>query len=383
MNKRVLAVVMSACLAATMAVGCSSKDDDMDISGDGEITLADYKNLEVYEADVEVTDEYWDELVASLTSSYATTEQITEGTVDEGDSVNIDYVGTVNDGYEFSGGTASGVDITLGSSGYIDGFDESLYGAEIGDTIVASLTFPDDYANTSTDEDGNELVLAGLDVEFTITINYRNDTVTPDFDDDFVESYYSYYGCDTAEELEAYIRNQVYIGNIINAIWDDFADACTVESYDEDELESYVAYMEEQYDSQYKEYYSVDLDTYLSAMGIDRDEWDESNLETAKESIKEKMIYIALAEAEGLVPTQEEYEEEAQLYVDANGLDSLADLEEYYTKDEVVYAVIVNRVQMYLGDIVTVLEGEAPAEEDSEDTETTDESSADDETTEE
>ena len=385
MKKRVLSIIMSACLVMIAFSGCSSSSDEIDVSNDGEVTLADYSNLEVYEAEAEVTDEDWEETLSSMLSSAATTEQVTEGTVEEGDSINIDYVGTIYDDYEFDGGTASATDITVGSSGYIDGFDDGLIGAEIGSTVELNLTFPDDYTYTTTDEDGEEIELAGLDVTFAVTINYRTDTITPEFDDDFVVDNYGFYGYTTAEDFEEFVREEMRISNIINVIWDDYVESCTVVSYDQDEVDSYVAVIESYYESQYQSYYGVDIDTYLAAAGVDEEEWNEANIETAQENLKEKMVYYAIAEAEGLVPSQEEYEEEAQLYVDANGLDSLEDLEEAYTKDEVVYAIITERVQEFLAENVNILDGERPEEESSSDTteETTADESDDAEETEE
>lgn len=83
--------------------------------------------------------------------------------VEEGDTVNIDYTGYL-DGEAFDGGSTdgAGTDITLGSSGYIDGFDDGVIGHEVGETFDIDVTFPDDYWEES---------LAGQPVVFTVTIN--------------------------------------------------------------------------------------------------------------------------------------------------------------------------------------------------------------------
>lgn len=374
MNKKLLAVLLAVCLVAAVLSGCK---DEMDISGDGSVTLGEYIGLEVYEAEVEVTDDDWQDTLDSIISSYTTSEEVTEGTVDEGDIVTIDYVGTINDGFEFDGGSSEDYQLELGSDTFIDGFEEGLYGAEIGSTVELDLTFPDDYTGTTEDEDGNEIELAGMDVVFTVTIDSKTEYNEPEFNDEFIQENFAYYGYSTAEEFEDYVREEMYVSNVIDIVWDDFIETCTVEEYDEDEIESYVTYLEEQYESQYESYYGVDTDTYLAAAGVDRDEFDESLLETAQDAMKEKMVYIAIAEAEDLVPTEEEYEEEAMVYVDANGYDSLEALEEDYSKDEVVYAVINTRVQYFIAENVTVLEGERPDDEDTEDedSDTTDEDS--------
>ncbi len=84
-------------------------------------------------------------------------------TVKDGDTVNIDYVGTV-DGTEFNGGNTNGIgtDLVIGSGSYIDGFEDQLIGAHPGDTVDVTVTFPDDYG---VDE------LNGKEAVFTVTVN--------------------------------------------------------------------------------------------------------------------------------------------------------------------------------------------------------------------
>ena len=84
-------------------------------------------------------------------------------TVTDGDTVNIDYVGTI-DGVEFSGGNTqgAGADLVIGSGSYIDDFEEQLIGAHPGDTVEVNVTFPEDYGNES---------LNGKDAVFEVVIN--------------------------------------------------------------------------------------------------------------------------------------------------------------------------------------------------------------------
>ena len=85
-------------------------------------------------------------------------------TVEDGDTVNIDYVGTV-DGVEFDGGSTQGMgtDLVIGSGSYIDDFEDRLIGAHPGDTVEVNVTFPDPYS-LNTD-------LSGAEAVFTVTIN--------------------------------------------------------------------------------------------------------------------------------------------------------------------------------------------------------------------
>lgn len=84
-------------------------------------------------------------------------------TVEDGDTVNIDYVGTV-DGVEFEGGSTdgNGTDLVIGSGDYIDDFENQLIGSHPGDTVEVQVTFPDDYGNEE---------LNGKDAVFTVTVN--------------------------------------------------------------------------------------------------------------------------------------------------------------------------------------------------------------------
>ena len=102
-------------------------------------------------------------------SGSSTLSTDTSLTVEDGDTVNIDYVGSV-DGVEFDGGSTNGqgTDLTIGSGLYIDNFEEQLIGSHPGDTVEVNVTFPDDYSS----ED-----LQGQDALFEVTINgiYQND----------------------------------------------------------------------------------------------------------------------------------------------------------------------------------------------------------------
>ena len=93
-------------------------------------------------------------------TSYSTDSTLT---VEDGDTVNIDYVGSIN-GVEFDGGNTqgNGTDLTIGSGRYIDDFEEQLIGAHPGDEVEVTVTFPDDYGN---DE------LNGKEAVFDVTVN--------------------------------------------------------------------------------------------------------------------------------------------------------------------------------------------------------------------
>ena len=102
------------------------------------VTLGEYKGLKLTKEITEVRDEDIDDAVAdALENTYVEVDRPAEN----GDTVNIDYVGTM-EGEEFEGGSDTGFDLQLGSHSFIDGFEDGLVGAKKGDVVTLDLTFP-------------------------------------------------------------------------------------------------------------------------------------------------------------------------------------------------------------------------------------------------
>ena len=117
----------------------------------------DYASIPLKKADIEPTEEDVQSQIDSLLSQNTTTQQITDRAAADGDTVNIDYVGTV-DGVAFTGGTYSGYSLTLGSGSFIDGFEDQIIGHKPGETFDVNVTFPDGYSD-STDAEGNAVMV--------------------------------------------------------------------------------------------------------------------------------------------------------------------------------------------------------------------------------
>ena len=125
---------------------------------------AEYKGLALTIAPrAEVTDEQVDELARSVYNDALTAEYgITDRAVAVGDKVNINYAGT-QDGVAFEGGTADNQSLVIGSGSFIEGFEDGLVGVMPGETVELNLTFPEDYMNAD---------MAGVEVVFTVTVNF-------------------------------------------------------------------------------------------------------------------------------------------------------------------------------------------------------------------
>ena len=153
------------CLAAIgcltmLLTACNNSEDTT-----ADVVLGQYKGIEVTVPGVEeVTEEDIDNEIRNvlIEEGKSTTETLESGTVADGDTVNIDYVGKV-DGVAFDNGSDTDFDLTIGSNQFIDGFESSLIGKEIGSTVDIDVTFPDPYQNNPD--------LAGQPAVFTVTIH--------------------------------------------------------------------------------------------------------------------------------------------------------------------------------------------------------------------
>ncbi len=176
-----------------------------DIVGKDYVTLPeDYMNIQVPADALVATEEEINEYVTSLMKNYGVVEQITDRAVEEGDKVNIDYVGYVGES-AFSGGNTMGMgaDVTAGSSEYVDDFLDQIIGHKPGETIDIEVTFPDDYGD-AVDTEGNPVTLSGSDAVFVTTINYiHGETTYPELTDDWVKENFAEYGFETKEDVRA------------------------------------------------------------------------------------------------------------------------------------------------------------------------------------
>jgi trigger factor len=138
--------------------------------------------------------------IYDILSNFAKEERLFEGFVIWGDTLNIDFVGSV-DGVEFDGGNTFGMgyDVTIGETQFIDDFLEQLLGHEVGDVVNVEVTFPDFYPQSPD--------LEGRDALFVVTINYIIDEVPPELTDAFVlENLYNMYEWRNIADMKEEIR---------------------------------------------------------------------------------------------------------------------------------------------------------------------------------
>ena len=281
-----------------------------------------YKNLTIQvPAARKVTEE---EIDADITDSFYYLEDYddliikkTEGTIQEGDTVNIDYVGT-KDGEAFEGGTAEGYDLEIGSGSFIPGFEEGLVGKEIGSTVDLNLTFPEDYGV----EDLN-----GADVVFTVTINYVvelpeiTDEIAQKLSDDEYKTVDEYRESIRAELQTNY--DDEYKETVSNALLNKLLETYPVSEYPQANVDYNVNMIVSQYITPYASMYGMsDAEFVEAAYGMEYDVFVETELVPyAKQTVAQEIILGVIAEKEGITMTDEELEERLQGYADQYGID--------------------------------------------------------------
>ena len=313
MKKKLVSMLMVLGIMA-LSVGCNNTkkvERDYDITTC--VTLGDYKELTKTVA--KATEEEINVAIQNDLESAGTPEQITEGIVAMGDTVNIDYVGK-KDGVAFDGGTAQGYDLEIGSGNFIDGFEDGLVGVGVGDTVDLNLTFPEEYHS----ED-----LAGKAVVFTVTVNYINgDVVAPTIEE--------YVAANNYESVDAYknvVAEEINTSNATDAeqeVWATAVGNATINEYPQSEIDKAISNMKEYY-TQLAAAWGTDLNGLLSQMGSSEETFEEDMIEYAELAVAEKLVAIAIAEKENITVSNDEYNAKIDEYLEM--------YEAYSTKEEI------------------------------------------------
>ena len=267
-----------------------------------EVTLGDYKGLEVPKAEVNVTD---DEVEAELDRMAERNSRIE--TVDrpaqEGDTVILDFEGFDN-GVAFEGGKAEGYSLKLGSHSFVPGFEEALVGLSAGDEKDVDVTFPENY----TPE------LAGKPVVFKCKIHEVKETQTPEMDDEFAKDVSEF---DTLDALRADIRAKRE-NERREAVERAFESAAVEKAAANMTCEIPASMVEEQVDKNLEQFAyqlqmnGMKLEDYAKMMGGDMNALRSSMRPMAETTVRNNVLLSAVVEAENITVSDEEVEAEVQ-----------------------------------------------------------------------
>lgn len=269
-----------------------------------EVKLGDYKNLEVsVEESKEVTDAEVDEKIERERNNLAELA-LKEDAAVEGDTVVIDFVGSV-DGVEFDGGKGDNFSLELGSGQFIPGFEDQLVGKKAGETVKVNVTFPEDYQSAD---------LAGKDATFVTTIHEVKAKEVPELDDELAKDIDE--EVETLDELKAKYRKELEAtketayNDAVEAAAIDLAvaNAEIVELPEEMIHDEVQRAMQEFMGNMQRQ--GISSEMYFQLTGTTEEDLRKQYEADADKRVKTNLVIEAVAKAEGFEATDEEIEKE-------------------------------------------------------------------------
>ena len=313
------------------------------------VTLGEYKGLKLTKEITEVRDEDIDDAVAdALENTYVEVDRPAEN----GDTVNIDYVGTM-EGEEFEGGSDTGFDLQLGSHSFIDGFEDGLVGAKKGDVVTLDLTFPKNY----TEE------LSGKAVQFKVTVN-KVQTTSKEISEEWVKANTEF---ESVEDYRRDIRVKLETQNNTDAedtmegeAWKMVLENSEVNEYPE-EVVQYGRYYYDQLLKSYCQHSGITLEQYMEAKNMTADDYKEMQTAYAQSMAGQLLIMAAIEKAEGISAEDQQYQESLKELIEASGVDEDTFFS-YYERFSVEQSLMLERINKIIVDNAVVTEKMVDAE---------------------
>lgn len=353
MNKKLLigsgvvvAIVAVIAIILVFVNNKQSKEYNYDLSK--YVKVGNYKGLEYTSQKASVTDEEVDVEIQRRLQKAAKTENSKTGKVENGDTINISFVGKI-DGKEFEGGSSESTDITVGTTQMIDGFVEGLIGKNVGDSVTLNLKFPDDYGKTD---------LQGKAVEFKVTINSKKKISVPKLNKEFVKKNSKF---TTVKEYKEGVKKELLNqkqksidSTVKQELWSRIIDKSKANKYPEKELNEAMSQankLEESYKAQAQNY-GMEWETYLkTVMRTDKKGFEKLKQEYAKNIVFNRMVMYSIARSENISLSNREYKKEILKILEDNGYDEES-FKKAFGKDIETYADEQNWRQKILFDKV-------------------------------
>ena len=269
-----------------------------------EVTLGEYKGIEVEKKEVEVTDEEVDTEINRVRESNARMIDIDDRAAQDGDTVVIDFDGYV-DGKQFEGGKAEDYSLVLGSHSFIDNFEEQLEGKNIGEDVTVNVTFPENYQAEE---------LQGKPAEFKVKIKEIKVKELPELDDDFAQDVSNF---DTIAEYKEDLkkklaenkeealkreREETVIGKIIENAQMDIP---------EQMVEAQTRQMTQEF-AQRLSSKGLSIDQYMQFTGLTPQKMIEELKPQALKRIQSRLVLEAVVAAENIETSEDELNKEIE-----------------------------------------------------------------------
>jgi len=264
-----------------------------------EVTLGEYKGLEVPQVDTSVTDEDVDAEIKALQEKQAELVVKEEGTAELGDTVVIDFEG-FQDGVAFEGGTAENFSLELGSGQFIPGFEEQLVGLATGEVKEVEVTFPEEYHAEE---------LAGKPATFKVTVHEIKGKELPEIDDEFAKDVDE--EAETVAELKEKIKSRLEHDKkhqaehtVRDTVVEKAAENATIDipsAMVDTEIDRMMSEFEQRLQMQ-----GMNLELYFQFSGQDEAALKEQMKEDAEKRVRVNLTLEAIVAAENIEVTEEE-----------------------------------------------------------------------------
>ncbi|MCI9361623.1 MAG: trigger factor [Hungatella sp.] len=278
-----------------------------------EVTLGDYKGIQVEKASAEVTDEDVENELKRVQNQNSRLLTIEDRPVQDGDQTVIDFDGYV-DGKRFEGGKSEDYPLTIGSHSFIDTFEEQLIGKNIGEECEVNVTFPEEY---------HAKELAGKPAVFKVTVKEIKMKELPELNDEFAEEVSEF---DTLDEYKTDIRSKLLerkqkdaATENENRVVEKVVENASME-IPEKMLETQVQNMINDY-ARRMQSQGMSLEQYMQYTGMTLESLKEQTRPQAEKSIRTRLVLEAVVKAEDINISDEAVEEELKKMADSYKMD--------------------------------------------------------------
>ena len=305
-----------------------------------DVTLGEYKGLEVEAELQKLTDEMVDARIDEDRKKASRTIDVDDRPVQDGDTVNLDYAGTV-EGVAFAGGTAQGQTLTVGSHQFIPGFEEQMVGMQIGEEKDLNVKFPDEYHAEE---------LKGKDAVFHVKVNGIQMTEIPELDDDFAADVSEFDTFDAYKEsIVRELTERVQKNNdatIENALVEKAAENAQIdipEAMIDDQADYMVREM-----AMRMSYQGLRMEDYLKYTSQTVDGLKQMYKPEAEKRVRVELVIEAIRKAEKIEPTEEDIEKAIEDQAKQMGRDvedfkkNLTDDQKSYLKDNAAIRLVLD-----------------------------------------
>lgn len=305
-----------------------------------DVTLGDYKGLTVEAEQQKLTDEMVDARISQDQDKASRTIDVDDRPVQEGDTVNLDYAGTV-DGVAFAGGTAEEQTLKIGSHQFIEGFEEQMIGMNIGEEKDLQVKFPDEYHAEE---------LKGKDAVFHVKVNGIQVTEKPELDDDFAADIsefntFAEYKDSIVKELTEKINksNEIAVENALVEKAVENAQMDIPQAMIDDQAEYMVREM-----AMRMSYQGLKMEDYMKYTGQTMEGLKAMYKPEAEKRVKTELVIDAIRKAEKIEPTEADIEKAIADQAERNGLDvetfkkDLTDEQKDYLKDNAAIQLVLD-----------------------------------------